>query len=438
MTMLWPFNRDNQATASPARPAVCAALDLGSSKIVCFISKTEETATGPRPRVVGVGHMPARGMRGGTIIDLDAARDTIRSAVERAEKMAGLAVSMATVTLTAGHIRSARIRAEVTLSSREVSDRDLKRLLDAAIAEADAPDRVILHAFPVGWAVDDSRGVRDPRGMFGHRLGVTVHVITAAAAPLRNLLNCIQSCHLDLKSVVVTPYASGLAALTDDEIELGATLIDMGAGTTSAAVFDHGALMHVDTVPIGGSHVTSDVARGLSTPRVSAERIKILYGSALDSPNDDREMIEVPPLEGTSDRMGSAPRSLLNAIIRPRLDETFEMIRDRLKAAGAFGTSDHQLILTGGAAQLPGAEEVATRVFGRRARMSRPHGVAGLGDAVSGPAFAAASGIILRDSRGAAEAIAGPPRVSGSIRITRAAPVESGPRAILRWFAESF
>ncbi|HAQ36578.1 MAG TPA: cell division protein FtsA, partial [Alphaproteobacteria bacterium] len=392
MSALWPFGQDRQSPG-PARPAVCAALDLGSSKIACFISKTEETATGMRPRVVGVGHLPARGMRAGSIVDLDVARDTIREAVQRAEKMAGLAVSMATVTLTAGNIRSARIRAESVLSSREVSDRDLKRLLDAAIAEADAPDRVILHAFPLGWSVDDSRGIRDPRGMFGHKLGVSVHVITAAAGPLRNLLNCIQACHLDLKGVVVTPYAAGLAALTDDEIELGATLIDMGAGTTSAAVFDNGALVHVDTVPIGGSHVTNDVARGLSTPLVAAERIKILYGSALDSPDDDREMIEVPPLEGASDRMGTAPRSLLNAIIRPRLDETFEMLRDRLKAAGVNTAKDQQLVLTGGAAQLPGASEVATRVFGRQARVSRPHGVAGLGDAVSGPAFAAASGI---------------------------------------------
>lgn len=438
MIAVWPFARDDKPTATPQRPGICAALDLGSSKIACFISKTEETATGPRPRVIGVGHLPARGMRGGAIVDLDTARDTIREAVQRAEKMAGHAVSMATVTLTAGQIRSARIRAEASLSGREVSDRDLKRLLDAAIGEADAPDRVILHAFPINWSVDDSRGVRDPRGMYGRKLGVTVHVITAAAGPLRNLLHCVQACHLDLKGVVVTPYASGLAALTDDEIELGATLIDMGAGTTSAAVFDHGALIHVDTVPIGGSHVTNDVARGLSTPLVAAERIKILYGSALDSPNDDREMIEVPPLEGASDRMGSAPRSLLNAIIRPRLDETFEMIRDRLKEAGAAGAKDHQLILTGGAAQLPGAEEVASRVFGRNARMSRPHGVAGLGDAVSGPAFAAASGIILRETRGAAEAIAGPPRVSGSVRVTRPAPAERGPRAVLRWFAESF
>ena len=434
MSALWPFGQDRQSPG-PARPAVCAALDLGSSKIACFISKTEETATGMRPRVVGVGHLPARGMRAGSIVDLDVARDTIREAVQRAEKMAGLAVSMATVTLTAGNIRSARIRAESVLSSREVSDRDLKRLLDA---EADAPDRVILHAFPLGWSVDDSRGIRDPRGMFGHKLGVSVHVITAAAGPLRNLLNCIQACHLDLKGVVVTPYAAGLAALTDDEIELGATLIDMGAGTTSAAVFDNGALVHVDTVPIGGSHVTNDVARGLSTPLVAAERIKILYGSALDSPDDDREMIEVPPLEGASDRMGTAPRSLLNAIIRPRLDETFEMLRDRLKAAGVNTAKDQQLVLTGGAAQLPGASEVATRVFGRQARVSRPHGVAGLGDAVSGPAFAAASGIILRETRGAAEAIAGPPRVAGSLRVTRPAPADRGPRAILRWFAESF
>lgn len=437
MIRLPGLSKQSAAGGASARPGVCAALDLGSAKITCFISRNEDTATGSRPRVIGVGHQPSRGIRAGAVVDMDQARESIRTAVERAERMAGLAVSAATVTLTAGKIQSVRVKVEAPLSSREVTDRDLKRALDAALAEADAADRVVLHAFPMGWTVDDHAGVDDPRGMFGRKLGVVVHVVTAAAGPLRNLLHCIEASHLDLKGVVVTPYASALAALSDDEMQMGATLIDMGAGATSAAVFADGALLHVDAVPWGGGHVTKDVARGLSTPLASAERIKILYGSALDSPDDDREMIETPPVAGESDRMMSQPRSLLNAIIRPRLEETFELLRDRLESGGAGRASERRLVLTGGASQLPGACEVAARVFGRRARIAWPEGVAGLGDAVSGPGFSAAAGVILRDSKGAAEAISGPPRM-GAMPGRKRMAADGQPVSIWRWLAESF
>ena len=433
----FPGINSGQKQASQARPGVCAALDLGSSKITCFISRNEETAAGPRPRVFGVGHQPSQGIRAGAVVDMEQAADAIRNAVERAERMAGIAVNAATVTLTAGQIQSTRVAVEAPLSSREVTDRDLRRALDAALAEADTADRVVLHAFPMGWTVDDHAGVDDPRGMYGRKLGVVVHVITAATGPLRNLLNCIEACHLDLKGVVVTPYASALAALAEDEMRLGATLIDMGAGATSAAVFADGALIHVDSVPVGGAHVTKDVARGLSTPLIAAERIKILYGSALDSPNDDREMIETPPVAGDSDRMVSQPRSLLNAIIRPRLEETFELLRDRLEAGGAGSATERRLVLTGGACQLPGACEVATKVFGRKASFAWPDGVAGLGDAVSGPAFSAAAGVILRESKGAPEAISGPPRLGAPQRGMRYNR-EAGGRSVWRWLAESF
>jgi cell division protein FtsA len=277
--------------------------------------------------------------------------------------------------------------------------------------------------------------------MFGRTLGVEVHVITATTGPLRNLLTCVERCHFDLKGVVATPYASGLSALADDEVQLGATLIDMGAGATTAAVFAEGALLHIDAVPVGGSHVTSDVARGLSTPLAAAERLKTLYGSALDSPEDDQQMIEVPSVSGDGNaHYDSAPRSLLNSIIRPRLEETFELIRDRLDAAGVEKSSGRRLVLTGGGAQLPGAAELASRVFGKQVRIAGPSGVTGLGDAVSGPAFSAVAGIVRRETRGAAEAIAGPPRLGGfsaSARRTRQEP-QSGPGAMWRWFAESF
>ena len=445
---LFSFLKPRPAASQPGKPGVCAALDLGSSKIACFIAKNEPTAAGPRPRIVGVGHQSSRGVRAGAVIDMDSASQAIAAAVEQAERMAGLAVNSVTVTMSAGQPSSSRVAAEIELASGQVTDRDLRRLLNGALGEFYAGDRVVLHAIPVGWTVDDHRGVRDPRGMHGRMLGVEVHVVTAAAGPLRNLMSCVERCHFDFKGVVVTPYASGLSALADDEVRLGATLIDMGAGATTAAVFAEGALLHIDAVPVGGQHVTADIASGLSTPFVAAERLKTLYGSALDSPDDDQQMIEVPPVAGEGDaRFGTAPRSLLNSIIRPRLEETFELIRDRLDEAGVSKLAGRRLVLTGGASQLPGASELAARVFGRQVRLASPKGAAGMGDAVSGPAFSAVTGVVLRETRGAAEAIAGPPRISrgkdGGPRYS-AAPArapEDGPRdlkAMWRWFAESF
>lgn len=437
------FLRPRSAShVNASKPAgVCAALDVGSSKIACFIAKTDQTIAGPRPRMVGVGHQSSRGVRGGAVVDMDAAADAIRGAVEQAERMAGQAVTAVSVTLSSGQPTSTRLAAEIDLPSREVNERDLRRLLDGAMSEFHAEDRMILHAIPLAWSVDDHRGIRDPRGMFGRTLGVEVHVITAAIGPLRNLLTCVERCHLDLKGVVATPYASSLSALGDDEVKLGATLIDMGAGATSAAVFADGALLHIDAVPVGGAHVTADVARGLSTPLAAAERLKILYGSALDSPDDDQQMIEVPSVVGEERHAyGSAPRSLLNSIIRPRIEETFELIRDRLEAAGVEDAGGRRMVLTGGAAQLPGVCELASRIFGKQVRLAGPSGITGLGDAVAGPAFSAVSGVVRRETRGAAEAISGPPRLQRASVVTRRRSGDEvrGPAAMWRWLAESF
>lgn len=443
MSFLGMFQRQSPAAPQAAKGnGVYAALDVGSAKVACFIARTDETIAGPRPRMVGVGHQSSRGVRGGAIVDMDSASEAIRSAVEQAERMAGTAVTAVSVNLSAGQPNSTRIAAEIDLHSREVTAKDLRKLLNGALSEFQVDDRVILHAIPLSWSVDDHRGIRDPRGMFGRILGVEVHVITAAVGPLRNLMNCVERCHLNLKGVVATPYASGLSALGDDEVKLGATLIDMGAGASCAAVFADGALLHIDSVPLGGTHVTSDIARGLSTPIAAAERLKVLYGCALDSPEDDQQMIEVPPVVGEEGvGYGTAPRSLLNSIIRPRLEETFELIRDRLDVAGVLAASGRSMVLTGGAAQLPGAIEVAARIFGKQVRVAGPSGIAGLGDAVAGPAFSSVAGIVRRETRGAAEAISGPPQMMDTPvreRHSRSPGEAKGAAAMWRWLAESF
>lgn len=436
--------------AKPAQPAsatrkasVFAALEIGASKIVCFIVKVENTLVGARPRVIGVGHQSSRGVRCGAVVDMDAAEAAIQAAVEQAERMAATAISEVMVISSAGTPSSTRLAVEAPLSNREVADRDLRRALNAGIGEFDQDERerVILHALPLGWRVDDHRGVKDPRGMRGRTLGVDLHLVAVAADPLRNLLTCVERCRLDIAGVIATPYASGLSVLAQDELNLGAMVVDMGANTTAVSVFAEGSLVHVDSVPLGGAHVTSDIARGLSTPLNAAERIKALYGCALDSPDDDRQMIETPPVSGDGESsMVQQPRALLNAIIRPRLEEIFELVRDRLDQAGANRAAGPRMVLTGGACQLPGVLEMGARVLDKQARIGRPQGVNGLGDAVSGPAFAACAGAIARFSRGPAEAIAGPPRFSARAqrRVDGREQVDRSPRAILRWFAESF
>ncbi|MEO1039691.1 MAG: cell division protein FtsA [Pseudomonadota bacterium] len=438
------FGLFDRSDAPPAEksgkaPSVFAALDIGATKIACFIVKTEQTVVGPRPRVIGVAHQPSRGIRAGKVTDMDAASRAVKGAIEHAERMAKTALTEVILVTTAGAPASSRVQIEAPLSqAREVSDRDLRRALSAGLQEFFQPGRVMLHAIPVSWRVDDHRGVKDPRGMYGRELGLDLHVITAAADPLRNLATCIERCHIGVAGVVATPYASGLAVLTPDEMSLGALVVDMGANATSVGVFSEDGLVHVDSLPLGGAHVTTDIARGLSTPPGAAERIKALYGCALDSPDDDRVMIEAPPVAGeTGATMSQHPRAMLNSIIRPRLEEIFELARDRLRAADMDAVSGRRMVLTGGACQLPGTAELASRVFGKQARLGRPETLNGLGDLVSGPAFSACAGAILRESQGAAEAINGAPSFAAAPGLPHAGG-ERGPRAVLRWFAESF
>lgn len=423
------------------KSGVYAALEVGAAKTVCFIVKTEATLTGSRPRVVGVGHHSSAGIRAGAVVDIDAAAGVIRAVVDSAERMARQAISEVSLVTTAGSPASERVSVEAPVSGHAVSERDRSRVLAAGLQRCARPGRALLHAMPVSWRVDDHRGVKDPRGMAGRALAVDLHVVSAQADPLRNLMNAVAQCHLEVSEVIASPYAAALSVLAGDEALLGATVIDMGADTTSLAVFADGVPIHVDLVPVGGNHVTRDIARGLSTPVHAAERIKALYGSALDSPDDDRTMIEAPPVANAPDAgMNQYPRALLNAIIRPRLEEIFELVRDRLDAAGMNEASGRILVLTGGASQLPGMVELAGRVLRRQTRLGRPAAIAGLGDALAGAGFAASTGALARHARAPAEILSGPPRFvtdAAARRVARPAS-DRGPAAVWRWFAESF
>jgi cell division protein FtsA len=271
----------------------------------------------------------------------------------------------------------------------------MNRALDQGHRIKELPDRTLIHSIPVGFSIDAGRSIRDPRGLFGQKLAVNMNIVTAAFGGVRNLSNCIARCHLETAAVVVSPYASGLSCLVEDESELGVTVIDMGGGTTTIGVFFDGNLVFADGVPVGGCHVTNDIARGLSTPIAHAERMKTLYGSAIASSADEREMITVP-LVGEEDEghANHVPKSLLVGIIAPRLEETFELVRDRLEASGFDKITGRRVVLTGGASQLPGTRELAGLILDKQVRVGRPARMEGLAEATQGPAFATAAGLI--------------------------------------------
>ena len=375
-----------------ARPrGTIGIVDIGTSKLCCFIARNREG----EPQIVGIGHQLSRGVKNGVIVDIEAASQSILAAVHAAEQMAGETLSEVVVNLSGGFNPSRLLKSEINLDGREITDSDMRRVLDRGHMMKEPPERAVIHSIPVGFSIDQSRGIRDPRGMYGQRLGVNMHVVTAQAGAVRNLAHCIGRCRLEIGALVVSPYAAGLASLVEDETELGVTVIDMGGGTTGIAVFFDGNLVFTDTVPVGGGHVTNDIARGLSTPIAHAERMKTLYGSAIASSADEREMITVPQVgEEDESQANHVPKSLLVGIISPRLEETFELVRDRLEHSGFDKIAGRRVVLTGGACQLPGTRELAGLILDKQIRVGRPLRIEGLAEATGGPAFATSAGLV--------------------------------------------
>jgi cell division protein FtsA len=388
---------------SPKRSAVIAALDVGTSKVVCLVARLKPRA--PRdvlPRrsheieVFGIGHAAARGMKAGTVVNLTEAEASIGQAVDAAERMAGVQLESVIVSVSAGRLGSDQFAASVNLVGPTVADGDIARVLGAGGRHSVRQGRAVLHSMPIGYSLDESRGIREPRGMLGQSFGVDMHVVTADVAAMRNMMLAIEHCHLGVEAMVASPYMSGLAVLADDEADLGAAVVEMGAGTTTLAVFDGGRFVHADGFALGGHHVTMDLARGLNGRVTDVERIKTFYGSVLAGGSDDRDMITVPAVENDDREPPQfVSRAGLVRIIRPRVEEILEMVRDRLAASSFAAEARGRVVLTGGASQLTGLAELATRILGRPVRIGRPLGISGLTEASRGPAFAVAAGLLV-------------------------------------------
>jgi cell division protein FtsA len=366
-------------------------VDIGTTKIACLIGRVESDGT---LRVLGFGWQKGRGLNSGDITDLEAAEKAIRTCVGQAEDMADVTLRSVTVNLTCGQPESRLFNVQWPAGGRAVTENDIRGVVNEGRDRAEVDGREAIHVLPLNFAVDATEHVADPRGLFCTTLNARLHVIDAAATSLRTLEACIARCELEIEDLVSAPLAAGLSSLVREERELGATIIDMGGGTTGMAVYADNQIMHTAQLAIGGLHVTKDLAIGLSTTLIHAERLKTLYGNVEASPDDERELLPVPLVGEEDHQLAKVPRSMVVNIIRPRIEETFEYIKDRLDSSGLGRAAGNRVVLTGGACQLAGVREMAARMLGRQVRLGRPAPLRGLPELASGPAFATATGLL--------------------------------------------
>src|SRR6266403_2242331 len=352
---------------------IVVGLDIGTTKICCIVG--EVTPDGID--VIGIGTHPSRGLRKGVVINIEATVASIHKAVEEAELMAGAEISAVFAGIAGGHIRGFNSQGVVAVKDKEVKQGDLDRVLDAARAINIPQDREILHVLPQEYIIDEQDGIREPLGMSGVRLEAKVHIVTAAVSSAQNIVKCCGRTGLSVADIVLEPLASAEAVLAEEEKELGVALVDIGGGTTDLAIFSGGAIQHTSVIPLGGNHLTNDIAVGLRTPMQEAEKITVKFGSAQRASLDKDATIEVPSVGGRAPRVLN--RRILCEIIEPRVEE--------LLASG--------LVLTGGTTNLHGMPELAEEVLGLPVRRGLPRGIGGLTDVVRSPQHATAVGLLL-------------------------------------------
>ncbi|HEX4302975.1 MAG TPA: cell division protein FtsA [Rhizomicrobium sp.] len=373
------------------RAGLVAVLDVGSSKTVCLIGRAEPGAL----RVVGAALRESQGIKAGAVVHMDHAEESIRDAVAAAENHADLRIQNVILSVNCGQPVSVTSRAAMSLDGELVTDAHLRALLADGRSRCNLEDHELIQTAPTTYVVDEARGVRHPLGMFCQRLGVAMHGVAVKPSPLNNLKLAVERCHLNVVGTQFAPYASGIATLTEDEKQLGATVIDMGGGVTSIAVFLEGHLVHADVVPMGGYQVTSDLARMLAAPLSAAERAKTLYGAALGDMEAGADVIPLAQMGEDADAAMRVPRSMLTRIIQARLEEIFGLVQSRLRASGYDVAAGRRAVLTGGACQLAGVRELAGRVLNKQVRIGRPQSFPGLPAASASPDYATAIGLLM-------------------------------------------
>lgn len=369
-------------------------LDIGTTAVtVVAADVVEEPGKEPRINITGVGTSPSKGLRKGVVINIESTVHAISNAIAQAETMAGREIHSVYASISGSHLQSMNSHGIVGIRDREVSKYDIDKVIEAAKAVAIPLDREVLHVLAQEFIIDDQDGIKEPLGISGVRLEARVHIVTGAVASAQNVVKCANRCGLNVQDIVLGALASGRAVLSAEEQELGVCLVDIGAGTCDLTVFHDGAVKHTSVIPLGGNHISNDIAAGLRTPLAAAESIKCAHGNALSSLVSDVETIDVPSTGGRQPRVVS--RLLLATIIEPRVQELFTLIQRDLIKAGCDELLTSGLVLTGGTANLGGMATAAEQVFQLPVRVGAPRGVAGLSELVGGSQYATAVGLVL-------------------------------------------
>ncbi|MBI5427414.1 MAG: cell division protein FtsA [Nitrospinae bacterium] len=371
-------------------------LDIGTTKICCIIG--EATSSGGID-IIGLGQHPSRGLRKGVVVNIDSTVESIKSAVEEAELMAGCEIESVFVGIAGGHINSMNSHGIIAIKNKEINQLDVDRVIEAAKAIAIPLDREVIHVLPQEFVVDNQDGIKTPLGMAGVRLEAKVHIVTAAVTSAQNIVKCVNKAGLGVQDIVLEQLASSESALSPDERELGVALIDIGGGTSDLAIFYQGAIKHTSVLTIAGSQITNDIAIGLRTPNAEAEKLKLDRGCALASLVQENDIIEVSSVGGRASR--SISRQILSEIIEARAREMFEMLDNEIKVSGFQNLISSGIVITGGAASMEGMADLAEDVFQAPVRVGLPCGLGGLIDVVNNPRYATSTGLILYGQKSA-------------------------------------
>ena len=368
---------------------IVVGIDIGTTKVCTLVARVE---AGDKLRILGVGIEPSQGIRKGTIIDLGAATRAISKSVEKAQRTSGLEITSALVSLAGSHVSAVNSRGVVGISGRVIDEDDVARAIEAARAVAIPHNREIIHVMQRGFTVDGQEGIRMPIGMHGYRLEVEAHIITAAAATVENLRQCVQNCGVEVSQFVLNPLASAEVVLSNTERDMGVVVCDIGGGTTDLAIYIDGDVWHTMVLSIGGNHITSDIAHGLRLPISEAEEIKIRHGHALKSQVNPEELVTVKSFG--KEQPVQVSRMDLVHIIEARVEEIFDLVLQEIKRSGYDGLLPAGMVLTGGTSNLPGIRELANEITGLPVRTAKPENLIGLVDQLHSPSYSTSLGLL--------------------------------------------
>lgn len=386
-------------------------IDIGSSTVRVVVGRVQETEESPEQlHIVGVGSAPAAGMRRGVIVDIEEAVSSISAALESAERTSGLPIERAFVSASGSHITSQTSKGVIAVSraDNEIAEEDIQRVVDAASTVSVPPNQEILHVVPQRYAVDTQDNIKDPVGMSGIRLEVEATIISGASAYIKNLTKCVARAGVEVEGVVISPMAAGMSVLTKRQKELGVALVDIGAGTTSVIVYEESDMLHTAVIPVGGGHVTNDLAIGLRTSIDVAEQVKLQYGAC--NPADIKEKSQVDLRKMGADEEEVVSRRHVAEIIEARMSEVLELVNAELKSIGRQGQLPGGIVIVGGGAKLPGLVDLAKKELALPVQIGFPEALPGLAEAVDDPSCAVAQGLVLWGYKHQAQPVSGASR----------------------------